>query len=308
MEPLVTVVMCVKNVEDTVKDAVDSVLLQDYPHDRMELIIVDGSSVDKTLLIVEKALADTNIGSRFFSECKGLGFARQIAVNFSLGEYIIWVDGDIVLSKDYVTRQVDFMERNPEVGIAGGRFGELRNGTLPAALENLVYVVTSSVQIGKIKSRLLTRNGEEHRFIGTEGSIYRVEAVRRVKGFDIKIKGAAEDVDLAYRIKLAGWKLRRTDATFYESCRESWKDLWNQYVWYGYGGYYLTQKDRKAIPLAEMLPPIGFLAGLLYSISAYELTGRKVSFLLPLHYLFKRIAWCFGFIKGRMEHYGALQT
>lgn len=308
MEPFVTIAMCVKNAEGTVKDAVDGVLLQDYPHDRMELIVVDGSSADKTVSVIEKALAGTDIKSRFISENKGLGFARQTIVEGSSGEYIIWVDGDIVLSRDYVTRQVDFMKRHPETGIVGGKFGELQGAGLPADLENLVYVVASSVQTGKIKSRLLSRRGEEHRFIGTEGSIYRVKAVRQVDGFDINIKGAAEDVDLAYRVRSAGWELKRTDAVFYESCREGWKDLWKQYVWYGYGGYYLAQKDGSAIPLAEMLPPVGFLAGLFYSISAFKLTRRKVSFLIPLHYLFKRIAWYFGFIKGRMEHYSAIQT
>lgn len=307
MEPLVTIAMCVRNAEDTVKNAVDSVIAQEYPHERMELIIVDGSSTDKTVLILKEALTDSDIESRFFSENQGLGFARQIAIDNASGKYIIWVDGDIVLSSHYVMKQVSFMEKNPEVGIAAGQFGEFLGGTLPAILENLVYVVTSSVQANKTKSRFLTRKEEEHRFMGTEASIFRVATVRQVRGFDICIRGAAEDVELAYRIKLAGWKLKRTDATFYENCRDSWKDLWNQYAWYGYGGYYLFRKNRKIIPLYEMLPQTGFLVGVLYSGIAYKLTGRKVSFLLPLHYTFKRIAWFWGFIKGRIESYGGLQ-
>jgi glycosyltransferase involved in cell wall biosynthesis len=300
--------MCVKNAEDTVERAVESVIAQNYPHERLELIIVNGSSTDRTLLVIKEALAKASIKRMFFNEDKGLGFARQIAVKHASGEYILWVDGDMTLQRDYVMKQVDFMQRNSDVGIAGGEFGEFPSKTVPATLENLVYVVSSSVQVGKIRSRLLTRNGDEHRFIGTEGSIYRVEAIRQVKGFDINIEGAAEDVDLAYRIGMAGWKLKRTDATFYESCRQSWKDLWNQYVWYGYGGYYLFQKDRDIIPLHEMLPQTGFLVGLLYSKIAYSLTSRKISFLMPLHYAFKRLAWWFGFLKAGIEGYGVAQA
>lgn len=304
MKPSVTIAMCVKNAEDTIEKAVRSVLLQDYPSERMELIVVDGSSTDKTLTMIKRALVNNDLSSRFLDEDKGLGFARQLAVDNASGKYIIWVDADMILTNDYVTRQVDFMERNPEVGIAAGRFGELPSRTLAASLENLVYVVTSSAQVGKVKSRILNRKDEEYRFVGTEGSIYRVVTVRQTKGFDIGIEGAAEDVDLGYRVVTAGWKLKRTDATFYESCRESWRDLWKQYVWYGYGGYYLYHKDKGIIPLFEMLPTTGFLVGVLYSTIAYRLTSRKISFLLPFHYLFKRIAWFIGFIRGGIESYG----
>jgi glycosyltransferase involved in cell wall biosynthesis len=308
MEPYVTIAMCVKNAEAIVKEAVKSVLSQDYSHDKMEIIVVDGSSVDNTVSVIKSALTESSIGARFLSENKGLGFARQIAINAASGKYVIWVDGDLLLPSDFVSKQVDFMEKNPIVGIAGGIFGELPGGSLPAVLENLVYAVSSSARKADIASKFIGRSGEEHRFIGTEGSIYRVRAIQQVKGFDINIMGAAEDVDLAYRVKKAGWKLSRTEATFYEVCRGSWKELWKQYVWYGYGGWYLFHKDRTAIPLYEMLPLVGFVAGLLYSIEAYRLTRRKISFLLPLQYTFKRIAWCFGFVKGLIERYGSSQT
>lgn len=304
MEPMITIAMCVKNAESVVKRAIDSVLLQDYPHERMELIVVDGSSTDKTVDIIKTVLDSSNVKGRFFSEWKGLGYARQVAVDNASGDYIVWVDGDIILSSDYVTQQVEYMEMNPMAGVAGGKFGELPCGTLPAILENLVYVATSSVQAKETKSRILAGGGDDHRFVGTEGSIYRVSSLRQVGGFDINIAGAFEDVELAYRLRKAGWKLERNSATFYESCRESWKALWDQYVWYGYGGYYIFHKDSKMIRLYEMLPQTGLFVGLLYSIIAYRLTRRKVCFLLPLHYFFKRIAWWFGFIKGRAANYG----
>jgi glycosyltransferase involved in cell wall biosynthesis len=298
----VTVGLCVKNAEATIKDALESVLNQDFPQESMELLVVDGCSQDKTLLIVRDKLKNANIKSKILNENHGLGHARQMVVDNARGEYIVWVDGDMILAMDYISKQLEFMEQHPNVGIAGGEFGEFSGRTLCAALENLVYVSVSSMQTRKKK--IFSRQGEQHRFIGTEGSIYRVKAVRQVDGFDTNMKGAGEDVDVAFRINRAGWELERTDAIFFESCRESWKDLWNQYLWYGYGGHYISHKSKQLTPLYEMTPLLGFLVGIVYSLIAYRISKRKISFLIAFHYAFKRIAWCAGFIKGHLDNYG----
>lgn len=52
METKVTVGLCVKNSEKTVKDTVDSIIKQKYLPNLMEIIVVDGDSKDRTLSIV----------------------------------------------------------------------------------------------------------------------------------------------------------------------------------------------------------------------------------------------------------------
>ena len=52
----------------------------------------------------------------------GLGVARQIVVDKACGKYIVWVDDDVTLPKDFVRKQVGYMEQNPHVGIAGARY------------------------------------------------------------------------------------------------------------------------------------------------------------------------------------------
>jgi len=307
MKPIVTVGFCVRNVESTVKEALGSVLDQDFPRELMELIVVDGNSADRTMAIIKDVLSKNIVKHKFFHENEGLGFARQIVVDNAKGDYIVWVDGDLILPKDYVKKLVDFMDRNPIVGIAGGKFGNFPGRTLPANLENIMYVVNSIVQNPKTTSKWLSRESEQHRYVGAEGSIYRVKAIRQVGGFDINIKGAGEDVDVTYRIRKADWRVCKTNVVFYESCKEDWKGLWRQYYWYGYGGHYLVHKDRRLIPIYEMLPPMGFLAGLLNSVIAYEITRKKIFFLLPLQYTFKRIAWCLGFFKAHKDGYGHTQ-
>lgn len=293
---VVTMGFCVKDVAETVKLALESILSQDIPKDSMEVIVVEGSSKDQTSSIVEASLRNSIVSYRIFRESTGLGMARQIVVTNALGRYIVWVDGDMVLPRNYVRRQVEFMEEHPFVGIAGGKYAAHLGHGIVADLENVAYV-TSSVYGEKGASKL-------GYLPGTEGSIFRVEAIREIGGFDTRINGAAEDTDVAYRMKANGWELAITKEVFAESTRQTLLSLWNQYVWYGHGAHFIFHKDYNMINLWKMTPMAGFLAGVLRCPGAYLLTHKKAVFLLPIHYAFKRIAWFFGFLKAHANQYG----
>ncbi len=289
----VTLGLCVKNAEATIRESIEGISRQDFPHQLMELIVVDGCSKDRTLMIIKERLRKCSIRTRIYREDTGLGMARQIVVYNARGDYIVWIDGDIILPKDYVRKQVEFMEKNPCTGIAEGTYGIYHAKGLVAALENLTSVVHSKYREGASKIDA-----------ATEGAIWRVEAIRKVGGFDDAIKGAAEDVDAAYRVKAAGWSICTTKESFQEVCRETWKSLWDQYFWYGRGGHYLHHRGKSKPALYKMLPLAGFLVGVVYAFDAYKLTRRKTVFLLPIHYAFKRIAWCLGFVKAHVDEYG----
>ena len=292
----VTIGFCVKNVETSLKNALASIYSQDYPHNQIEIIAVVGLSQDKTLAITQNALEQGDIASTVFKENSGLGPARQLVVEKSIGKYILWVDGDMVLPETYVQNQVEFMESHPRVGIAGGKYSVRMGEGIAADLENVVYVVDSVYgERGASKFGYLP---------GTEGAIFRVKATRQIGGFDMRMNGAAEDTELAFRMKSGGWDLAVTKEVFSESTRQSWESLWKQYVWYGKGGHFIFHKDQGMISLIKMSPMSGFLAGVLRVPAAYLLVHKKKVFLLPVHYTFKRVAWCLGFFTAHRTGYG----
>jgi len=180
------------------------------------------------------------------------------------------------------------MEQNPDVGIAKAKYGMLHGENLVATLENLEYMAIDSKYEGKATSAKL----------GTGASIYRVKAIKDVGGFDDCIRAAGEDADAEYRIRNAGWLLYKgTTALFYENHKKTWKDLWDENFWYGYGGCFILNKNRQRVTFAALS------AGLLHSFIAYKITRRKAAFLLPLQHAFKKVAWFFGFVKGKIDTY-----
>jgi glycosyltransferase involved in cell wall biosynthesis len=288
-KPTVTIGLVAKNAQHTVGQAIESIMEQYFPHELMELIIVDGYSKDATFSIIQDYVSKIDIKSRIFREKEGLGKARQIIVENANGDYIVWVDADMILPKDHVRKQVAFMQTNPKVAIACARFYGLPDKDLLVVLQNLEWVAINYINKSKTNTSLAVCGG----------AIYRTEAIRQAGGFNTEIIGAGEDEELEWKVSSLGWEVRKgTDAHYFEKRKKGWKAIWNQFFWYGYGKHYLLHKKKTEVK------PSKLLEGFVLSIIAYRLTGRKVAFLLPIQFYFKRIAWYFGFVKAHLKGYG----
>jgi len=293
MKPKVTIGVCVRNCEDFIREAIESIIGQDYPHDLMEVIFVDDGSQDKTFSIISRYESKLDLQAKIVrQEWRGLGSARNIVVDNTNGEYIVWVDGDMLLPSDYVSKQAEFMERHPRVGIAKGRYSLAPGPNLLATLE--IYSRAASKMVD------FNYSYRAHaKSMGTGGCIYRVKALRQVGGFDEENRGYGEDFDVECRIRAAGWLLSITDVEFrdYERRGITWKQLWLKYSQRGFDMRYFLHKNRDIMPIYKMLPIAAFLSGLNHAFSIYKLTRHEVAFLLPLQYLVKNTAWFLGYIK-----------
>jgi glycosyltransferase involved in cell wall biosynthesis len=296
MNSVVTVGLVVKNCEKYIKDAVTCILEQDFPHDLMELIVVDGYSQDNTIHIIKDGLSKTDLKCSFYFENKGLGEARQIVVDKATTEYILWLDGDMTISKDFIRKQVEFMDKNPKAGIAKGRHSLKEGANLLATLEIYARAASKMVDFNAEKT-------SRFKSLGTSGCIYRVKAIRQAGGFDDTIKGYGEDLDAEIRVKDAGWQLFMTAVTYQDYERKGIKlnELWRKYIRRGYDMHLFSQKHVGLVKLSKMSPPAAFVGGLFQSFTIYRLTNKKSVFLLPVQCALKNTAWCIGFATARLE-------
>lgn len=107
--PLISFYMTVKNGQEVVSDAIESVLDQTYQN--LELIVVDDGSDDDTVSVVKGfSKQDSRIK---LIESGGVGRARalNIAVNNAAGEYLLNLDADDYAHPRRAELQVGFMER-----------------------------------------------------------------------------------------------------------------------------------------------------------------------------------------------------
>jgi len=285
MKPEITVGLCVKNAQSTIKETVESVLAQDYESNLFEIIVVDGNSSDATLSIIKDLISSTHTPCRIYSDGgRGLGYARQTVVNNVRGEYVVFVDADVVVRNDFLRRQIEFMDGSRRLGIGLGRY-MYKEGNWLASAWNLYH---STMQD----------------FVGC-AFICRCDAVRSVGGFDSKIKGAGEDVDLIARMQSKGWSTAMNNrAEFFHHYRATLRGFWSEHSWFGYGGYYLALKNQRLFPPSRNLPPGKLIHGLRTASTAYRSTRRKISFLIPPLLLLGNVAYWTGFLKAVLQRYG----
>jgi glycosyltransferase involved in cell wall biosynthesis len=114
--PICSVVMAVYNGEETLNEAIDSILNQTFKE--FEFIIVNDASNDETESII-KSYNDPRIKYIKNDENKFLGPSLNEGIKIAKGKYIVRMDADDISYPYRIERQFKFMEENPEVGIAG---------------------------------------------------------------------------------------------------------------------------------------------------------------------------------------------
>jgi glycosyltransferase involved in cell wall biosynthesis len=98
MKDLVSIITPVFNGEHTIEETIQSVLNQTYLH--WELIIVNDGSIDNTLQIANEYSCDKILV--IDSENFGVSSARNLAVSFSRGKYLVPLDADNTLESDFL--------------------------------------------------------------------------------------------------------------------------------------------------------------------------------------------------------------
>jgi glycosyltransferase involved in cell wall biosynthesis len=117
-KPLVSVVMVTCNVERFLAEAIDSILNQSCRD--FEFVIVDFGSTDRSMeIIANYAAKDSRVKLHQAPHC-ALPAARNAACALAHGQYLAVMDADDVAAPDRLKWEIDFMERNPEVGLLGG--------------------------------------------------------------------------------------------------------------------------------------------------------------------------------------------
>lgn len=113
--PLISIISPVFNLGPLLNEAIDSVINQNFKN--WELILIDDCSTDGiTKQIIDvRSKAEARIHPVFLTENRGAGYARNIGIDRSNGDYIAFLDSDDVWLHDKLTKQVAFLEKNGNI-------------------------------------------------------------------------------------------------------------------------------------------------------------------------------------------------
>lgn len=184
--PLVSVIIPCYNHEKYVGSCVESIVNQDYPN--FELIVIDDGSKDKSPEII-KTLSEKYDFHFFLQENIGLTATLNKALKaYAKGKYVIILASDDIMYPERISKQVEFMEKNPQFGISYSNALVINEDS---------EVVGQSKTDGKsgwlFKDLFLAKMN-----IPAYTCIYRYEALEKVGFYDEK--AFIEDSDMYYKI------------------------------------------------------------------------------------------------------------
>jgi len=188
-------------------------------------LIIDNNSTDKTIKYLKK-IKDRSKNLKVIFNKKNIGFSagHNQGIEQSKGDFILCLNQDAVLGNNFIQNIVEVFNRDKKIASVQGKVLRWQKG-LPISNQNSDYDVSRIIDTTGLlvlkNRRIINRSQGEidqeqfnkvEEIFGPDGAVpvYRREALEDVKigkeYFDESFFAYKEDVDLAWRLRLYGWK------------------------------------------------------------------------------------------------------
>lgn len=206
-------------------DFIDSIFEQSYFRQKQitpDIFIVDNASVDKTVKFIKDHYPTVHL----LRNINNIGTSRawNQAIKMTSGEYILIMNPDLILHKDFIKECLKVIEVDQTIAAVGGKLYQLKIERLDidedlATLEKTSII--DSCGLKAFKNRRFVERGagiidkghfsRQEEVFGISGAcvVYRRTVLEQIKFnkeyFDEDFFIYQEDIDLAWRLRLAGW-------------------------------------------------------------------------------------------------------
>jgi GT2 family glycosyltransferase len=205
--PRVLAVLVAHNGMRWLHEAIAALETQTYPH--IDLVAVDNASTDGSREFLIERVGD----ERALVSDQDLGFAGAVSMALDSAvaaaadaEYILFVHDDLVLEADAVERLVRHLEADQRLAVAGPKLVAYEDARL---LRNIGMSIdlTGRADSGLEPDELDQGQHDDIRrvlYVSTAGMLVRRDVYTRLGGFDRRYGMFREDLDLCWRVWLAG--------------------------------------------------------------------------------------------------------
>lgn len=258
-EPAVSIIVPVRNAERTLETTFRYLSALDYPSYRLEVVLADGGSTDRTVEIVRQwQRGRANLKLVEVPGCQSPGHARNEALKVATGEFVLFTDGDCAPNRDWVRQLLQPFFADEQIGGVGGEVLTLRtdpDNVTEAYCEQVGFLSVSG-RCGLSRSEYFpglrqqaaheVNGGNYSPFFATANVAFCRSAIDEVGG-EFWSEPTGEDVDFCLRLLKRGWKLYfAKEAVVRHMHRVSLDSYLRQWYGYGYGHPLLVQRHAKA--------------------------------------------------------------
>ena len=323
--PLVSIIIPCRNEQDFIADCLDSVITQDYPKDKLEALVIDGMSEDRTRGIVDEYAKPYPSIRILDNQKKITPSALNIGIKYSKGEIIAIIGSHSTCKKDYISKCVGYL-LNEDADNIGGICKILpQNNGLTA--KSIAYALSSFFGAGNAYHRIGTK---KPRYVDNLfGGCYKKELFDKIGFFDEDLLRGQDAEFNARLIKNGGKILLVPSIVLQYYARGSLEKLWRMELQYGYFKPLVARKIGSIFTLRQIVPPLFvgsliislilsmlsnyFLWLLLFISGSYVIANLgfslkisfkkegKCFFLLPFVFAIIHFGWGIGYLKGVLD-------
>ncbi len=249
-DEFVSIIIPMYNAASYVGRCLESVLNQDYPADKIEILVVDGASTDSSAAIVRNFVRDHPRIRLLSNPMRRVCHALNVGIRNSKGDVIIFVGCRGVLDPTFVSKSVENLWKAKDAAVVGGVVGmgytSFMGKAIGLALSSAFGVSTATY-----------RYAAEPQFTETvQFGAYRRKIFDQV-GLADEDMIFADDDELNWRITKAGHKIfMNPEIKFLYYPRESIRALFTQYFGYGRGRAMAVKKHPDKLSLKHLIPSV----------------------------------------------------
>jgi glycosyltransferase involved in cell wall biosynthesis len=262
--PGVSILLALRDEEEHLELCLKSLAALDYPLDKIEIILIDGMSTDRTPEIIQRWTGNDSRIRMLQNPQRIVSTGMNLGLKEARHDLVLWTSGHALLRPSHLKQCVKTMQTTGAAAVGG-------------VLETVGYSWIGKINAAALSSRFGVGNAR-HRVGGASGwetavtmALYRKEAIFAAGGFDESLP-RSQDNDLHGRMNRIGARsYRDSDIRPTYLCRETLGGLLRQAWMNGYWNVMLTRmkvsglSPRHFVPMLFVLVLIGLSAATLFA-------------------------------------------
>ncbi len=262
MSILVSVVMPLYNEEKYIENTIATLKNQNFNHDQIEWIFVDGMSLDNTRKLLLDATKDMKHVEILDNLKRNIPCALNMGIQRAQGKYIVRMDAHSVYKEDYIQTAVSLLEQDI-ADIVGG-----------ASVAQGVTDVQKAISAAFVSPFALgSFHHHDENFTGYTGAVtygsYKKAFAVQLGLYDETLE-KSEDDDFYFRARKNGAKIYCTPKLKIQYFpRDTFAKLFEQYEQFGYWKFAFYQKHRQILSVLQVLPFLFVLGNVMMVILSF---------------------------------------